>query len=184
MTLSSTLGRAIELLDGCGIAHMIAGSVAGIQYSFARTTQDIDIVVQLDEESLRCLLGAAEEAGFYVPAQTALDALDRRDQFNLLDMRLGWKVELIIQKDRPFSRIEFDRRQRAVIDGVEVHIASVEDIILSKLEWAQAGESDRQLRDVSNILETSDGLIDWSYVERWARDLDVTALLASLRTQP
>jgi hypothetical protein len=69
-------------------------------------------------------------------------------------------ADLILRKDRPFSRAEFERRQPAEIAGVVVFVATAEDTIVAKLEWARAGESERQLRDVIGILEVSGERLD------------------------
>jgi hypothetical protein len=47
------------------------------------------------------------------------------------------------------------------------HVASAEDVIIAKLEWALAGESERQLRDVAAILAVSGDRLDHGYLERW-----------------
>ena len=75
------------------------------------------------------------------------------------------------------------RRQRAEVAGVSVWVASAEDTILAKLEWARAGESERQLRDVVGVLEARRGELDLAYVERWVRELSLSDLWARVRTQ-
>jgi len=180
VSLTATLAQIVTMLDGCAVPHMLAGSVASTQYSFPRTTQDIDIVVQLTSETLESILRRADAAGFYALRSSAQAAVAHRRQFNLIDNRTGWKVDLIVQKDRPFSRTEFERRIPLKIDGVDLFIATAEDVILSKLERAQAGGSERQLRDVSNILEVSGPSIDMHYVAQWAEALGVADLRASI----
>lgn len=60
--------------------------------------------------------------------------------------------------------------------GVLVAIASPEDTILSKLEWARrAGRSEKQLEDAAGVLALNPG-IDHAYVERWAGELGVLDL--------
>src|ERR1051325_11285206 len=39
---------------------------------------------------------------------------------------------------------------------------------LSKLEWAKEGESERQLRDVRELLTLEGERVDRAYVERWS----------------
>jgi hypothetical protein len=63
-----------------------------------------------------------------------------------------------------------------VIAGVEVFVATAEDTIVAKLEWARAGESERQLRDVVGILETSGERLDRGYLERWIEELGLRSL--------
>lgn len=95
--------------------------------------------------------------------------------FNIVDFASGWKVDLIVRKNRPFSRAEFDRRVRTTLLEVPVFIASAEDTIVAKLEWSKmAGGSDRQRRDVAGIVAAHGGDLDRAYIERWALDLDLS----------
>jgi hypothetical protein len=85
-------------------------------------------------------------------------------------------VDLVLRKDRAFSASEFERRQAARIFGLAVFVATPEDTILSKLEWAKLGESERQLRDVAGILAIAGPTLDRAYIERWLGELGVGAL--------
>ena len=51
--------------------------------------------------------------------------------------------------------------------GTRLYIASAEDVILSKLEWAKMSSSERQINDVAGILRTQGDDLDLEYVERW-----------------
>ncbi len=93
------------------------------------------------------------EDHWYVSEEAALAAVRRGSQFNVLDMETGWKAHLIVRKARPFSRAEFDRRERAELLGVATWIATAEDTMFAKLEWrAKGGGLERQLADVVGIL--------------------------------
>jgi hypothetical protein len=50
-------------------------------------------------------------------------------------------------------------------------MASPEDVVVSKLEWAQKAGSERQLRDVRGILAAKRGSLDLAYIERWVAEL-------------
>jgi hypothetical protein len=50
-------------------------------------------------------------------------------------------------------------------------IASAEDVLVAKLEWAKAGESARQLEDCANILRARSGDLDRPYLEHWVTQL-------------
>ena len=129
---------------------MVAGSLASTLHGEPRSTQDIDLVVDPTPDQLAAFVDRLDTDRFYVG--DAFGALERRDQFNVIDVTTGWKVDLIIRKDRPFSQTEFGRRRPAVILGVRTAVASVEDTILAKLEWAKADDSDRQRRDVTAMI--------------------------------
>ncbi len=49
----------------------------------------------------------------------------------MIDTTSGWKVDLIMRKDRPFSRAEFARRRPTEVLGVGVFLATPEDTVLA-----------------------------------------------------
>jgi hypothetical protein len=81
-------------------------------------------------------------------------------------------VDLIVRKE-PFSQQEFQRRLPARVLGLDVFIASPEDTILSKLEWAKQSGSERQIEDVAGILRVKREKLDIAYLDRWAEVLGV-----------
>jgi hypothetical protein len=50
-------------------------------------------------------------------------------------------------------------------------MATREDLVVAKLEWAKKGESELQLRDVRAILRTAGADFEWDYVESWVNEL-------------
>ncbi|HUQ64455.1 MAG TPA: hypothetical protein VM121_11935 [Acidimicrobiales bacterium] len=66
-----------------------------------------------------------------------------------------------------------------VVDGVRVHMATAEDTILAKLEWARLGGSNRRLRDVAGIFEVSGEGLDRAYLEYWGEHLGLIDDLAT-----
>jgi hypothetical protein len=116
-----------------------------------------------------------------VDESAARDALLRRSMFNVMDMQTGWKIDFIIRKSRPFSSIEFGRRQPAKLFDVETFVASPEDVILAKLEWASMSGSERQLADVMGMVGAKHGSLDAEYLQKWARELNVTDLWEKCR---
>ncbi len=141
-----------------------------------RATQDIDIVVDLNESLLACFLAKLPPDNYSVDADTAREALASRSPFNIIDLCTGWKADIVVRKLRPFSVEELRRASTANIHGVDARVASAEDTVLSKLEWAAMGESERQLRDVAGIIEVQAGSLDLAYVEKWATELGVDEL--------
>ena len=170
------LARLILALNETGTPHMVSGSFASIYYGVPRTTHDIDIVVEFSGPGLRRFLARLPEDEYYVSHEAALAAVRGRGQFNVIDFETGWKVDLIQRKDREFSETEFARRQPAELAGVQVHIASVEDVVLSKLEWSLKSGSKRQIDDVVGVLAVSGASLDQAYIELWAERLGVAGL--------
>ena len=181
MTTQRTfLDRLIAILDQLGIPYMVAGSLGSSFYGRPRATQDVDIVIAPSADQLDSLIGLLAERGYYVSLDAARDALRRRAMFNVIDVAAGWKADLIVRKDRPFSVEEFQRRRLIEAPGQTLWIVSPEDAILSKLEWAQGRQSELQRADALAVAVAHLGRLDLRYLERWARELGVEDSLSRL----
>lgn len=174
MSLADFIGRLTAALEAAGVEYMICGSVASFFHGVPRTTQDVDLVVRLDPGQVEALLAQLPEEQFYVSEVAAKDAARRRRQFNVIDLQTGWKADLIVQKDRAFSRVEFARRERVVLLGVSAWVASAEDTILAKLEWSARSGSDRQVEDARGVAQVQGETLDVVYLEEWAEALGLT----------
>ena len=95
--------------------------------------------------------------------------------FNLLDLKTGFKVDIIFLKPTAFNQEEFRRRTEADVEGVHVFVATKEDLVVSKLEWAKLGESSRQIEDVAGILKVQGAALDRVYVEKWVKEMGLSA---------
>jgi hypothetical protein len=172
--LAATLRALVERLDALDIAHMLVGSVAALAHGRSRSTQDFDVVIDVERDSLLALVQALDPERFYVSEEAAIEALTRWSSFNVIDLATGWKVDLIPLKPRPFSRREFSRRQSMSVFDIEVCVASVEDVVLAKLEWSKrAGGSARQLEDVRELVSLWGDRLDCDYVAAGAAELGV-----------
>jgi hypothetical protein len=185
MTPEEAVAAVIAALDTAGIPYMVAGSFASSHHGRPRSTHDADIVIDPDPASLDRLTAQLDRAGFYVDAGHARDALRRRRQFNAIESSSAFKIDLIIRKDRPFSREEFERRRSADLGGGwRVWLATAEDTLLAKLEWARrGGDSEKQLADAAGIVAVVREL-DHPYIERWARELGVLDLWQRITAEP
>ena len=165
-----------ERLEGIGVAYMLTGSMAMNYYAQPRMTRDIDFVIEV-EPAHSAKLVAAFESDYYVPREPLEQEIATRGMFNLLHLDSVIKVDLVVRKDNPYRRLEFERRALVALPGFKTWIASKEDLILSKLVWAKAGDSELQRRDVRNLLSTSAEL---AYLRQWAVGLGVDDLLEEM----
>jgi hypothetical protein len=128
--VSGLLDRVAQLLEAAGIPFMVAGSFASTAHGLPRSTQDLDLVIDPpDAAALEAMLASIPADRYYVDADAARDALRRRSMFNMIDLASGWKVDLIVRKNRAFSRDEFAQRMKMSVLGVPVFVASPEDTI-------------------------------------------------------
>jgi len=176
------LSRLTAKLAAAGIPNMVVGSFASSFHGVPRSSQDLDLVIDPQPESLRRLLADLPASDYYADAEAALDALRRRTLFNVIDMATAWKADLIVRKARPYSVEEMSRRVEGDLLGARVFVASPEDTLISKLEWAQqGGGSELQLRDVSGILQLRGAELDRGYIDRWVAELGLDELWRRVR---
>ncbi|HSV91565.1 MAG TPA: hypothetical protein VLH81_00760, partial [Desulfobacterales bacterium] len=161
------------LLSAAEIPYMIVGSLASSYHGRPRATQDIDVVVEADAQRVSRFVGECVDRGFYVDLPDALQAVAQGTMFNVIDPTSGNKLDVIMRKDRSFSRGEFERRSLVDVPGGVAVIATPEDVILAKLEWGRASGSDRHHRDALGIAQVQGASLDAAYLRRWASVLGV-----------
>jgi len=178
------LKQVVEVLEASGAEHMLVGSHASSLQGEPRLTHDIDLVVVLPASAARLLAAAFPPPNFYLDEQSVLDAIRKRDHFNLLDAEGGDKVDFWVLKDDAYARESFSRRRRASYLGINVDVMAPEDTILSKLAWAElSGGSEKQFRDVLRVYEVQAGQLDLTYLERWVDPLGVRTLWKRVLTE-
>lgn len=176
LTELDILGLVGDRLSASGIDYMLTGSVAMAYYATPRMTRDLDIVVHLMPKDVGTLVDAFSTE-FYIDADAARDAVSSEHLFNLMHLSTAIKVDLIVRKSSEYRRVEFERRKLVDLGPIRTWIVSREDLILSKLVWAQDSGSELQRRDIRQLL---DGPVDRDYLHRWAAGLGVAALLQEL----
>ena len=174
MTLAELLDLLARTLDAHDIPYMLTGSLASSFHGVPRATQDIDVVVDATAGALLEAGEALRDAGLYVSDEAIGEAVASGGIFNAVDPGSGWKVDFVMRKDRPFSRSEFESRRSIDFMGVHIGIARAEDMVVAKLEWAKLGDSERQIRDVAELLRVQGRALDQERIERWVGELGLS----------
>ena len=183
MSLAVFLRKVAEILDEAGVPYMLTGSLASAYYAVPRATQDLDVVIAAEEPGIERVVQDLLKAQWYVGREAALEARRTQGQFTAIDPESGWKVDLIVRRDRTYSRTEFERRERVALLGVEVAVASLEDFVIAKLEWGRLGDSALQRRDVVQLLERAWDQLDQAYLKEWITDLGLQSEWDEARRQ-
>ncbi len=180
--LAASLREISRRLAAHGIPFMVVGSVAALAHGRSRSTQDFGLVIDSDLARLRAFVRDLPEERFYASEEAAMEAARDGSMFNVVDVETGWKVDLILRKNRPFSIEEFGRRVEVAVLGLRLPVASVEDVIIAKLEWSSlGGGSRRQREDVVALLEQARDRLDLAYVECWVDALGLRDEWEALR---
>jgi hypothetical protein len=175
------VGAAIEAVGG---EYFVGGSVASSLQGEPRATNDIDIVVSMLSFRVRAF---AETLGsdFDIDQAMVRDALSHGGSANIFYLPLVTKVDIFGVGSAVYDEVEFSRRHRVKVrrTGEELWIKSPEDTVLRKLCWYREGGevSEKQWRDVIEVLRVSKHEIDPAYLDSWAPRLGVTTLLARAR---
>jgi hypothetical protein len=167
------LRQIATALEANGIPYMLTGSLASSMYGVPRATNDIDIVIAPTRAQLITLVDMFRRVGFTVEREHAVAQLNKHGMFNVIDFKRGMKVDLIIRKEREFNVREFSRRKTHEIEDMRLTIATPEDVIVAKLEWAKASGSERQLRDAAGILQVQGERLDIEYIQECVGEFDL-----------
>ena len=173
--------QVTRILEELEIAYVIGGSMASTAYGRIRTTMDVDIVADLTTDQATPLVRALQ-SDFYVDSSSVTEAIQRRSSCSFIHLETMFKVDLFIAKDRPFDRLQIQRRTRMVLGDEphqEAYVATAEDIIMAKLDWYRLGgeQSERQWRDIQGVLQISGNRLDNDYMRQTAAGLNVSKLL-------
>lgn len=183
MTAQDLLARLVAALAAAQIPYMLTGSYASSLHSVPRATRDLDIVIFPNREQLIRFIGSLPADRYHTDLDEAMDCLLRRSSFNVIDYASGWKVDFIIPPFDEFHIEEFERRRMIDVGGLLLSVVSPEDIVIAKLLWAKAGESERQIKDAAAVVQLQGSNLDLGYVEKWIRKLGLEPQWLSARSK-
>jgi hypothetical protein len=163
----------VARLDSCGVSYAFTGGILAIHYGEPRTTQDVDVVVQIfsAEDAEKLIQAFAED--YDIDPDAIHLAIQNRDMAQAFHQTRFAKVDLHFGELIPG---EFERARRITLfPEVSAPVFSREDALLSKLLWIQMG-SHRSKRDAAAMLRNQ-APIDLSFVESMATELGVLEIL-------
>ena len=177
MEPSELLRYVVGVLEKLGLSYLVTGSTATIFFGEPRFTNDIDIVVALPAERVAAFCRAFPESEFYLSEEAARQAVEKCSQFNIIHPTSGLKVDIIIPPDTPFNRSRFARATRVrPAEDCDAAFASIEDVIIKKMESYREGGSGKHLRDITGVLKVSGRSVDRAYIADWAARLGLESI--------
>lgn len=168
--------KTTQRLEKLGIHYYVGGSLASSAYGIPRSTQDVDIIADIQEYHIEPLVNE-----FYIDAEMIRESLNYKSSFNLIHLDTMIKVDVYIFDDTPFAFSKMSRRRRESIEDkpeTSAYISSPEDVILQKLRWYNIGGrvSDQQWKDILGVIKVQSTKIDFKYLKSWASKLDLLIL--------
>jgi hypothetical protein len=189
------LARKIaDILLPLNIPYVVGGSVASSLLGENRSTQDLDLVIDLEARTAQRLIDAMS-GEFYISSSAVNEAIaksktaPRESSFNVIYLPSMEKADIFVMGSHdPFSTSVMGRRQLFPVSGLQeegIYIYSPEDIVLQKLSWYKLipGGSQKQWRDVLGVLKVQKERLDLAYLNQWAVTLQLTDLLSGALLQ-
>lgn len=135
------VARQLEKLH---VPYVLGGSFASSLHGEPRSTNDVDVVADLDLRTARLFVESLGEP-FYADVSAAIEAVRVGGSFHVVHIESAVKVDIFVAGADPFDHERMRRRQQilvgAVADDARLYVGTAEDVILRKLEWYRRGAS-------------------------------------------
>jgi hypothetical protein len=162
---------------------MVTGATAAILYGQPRVTNDLDVVLSLDETGRAALLAAFPETEFYVPPETVIRAEQARNQrghFNLIHHETGYKADIYLTGADPLHAWAMPlRRTMRWNDDMRIIVAPPEYVVLRKLEFYREGGSTKHPADIRAIRDITG--VDEALLAPWLERMNLVPLWQTLK---
>ena len=180
MTAIETAILVIRALDDLEIPYMLVGSFSSSYYGIARSTKDVDLVVQLDDRSIS-EVDRALGPRFKLDRQMSFETITGTIKHVFTVDETSFQVEVFRLSDDPHDQERFRRRQCVEFQDQDTWLPTAEDVILTKLVWSSTGNRPKDADDVRDVIAVQGDAIDWDYVHRWCDEHGTRDLLDEIR---
>lgn len=176
----------VARLEAIGAPYMVTGATAAILYGQPRVTNDLDVVLSLDDAARAALLQAFPESEFYVPPESVIRAEQARSQrghFNLIHLDSGYKADIYLAGNDPLHAWALPLRRRLKwTDQLHLAVAPPEYVVLRKLEFYREGRSTKHPADIRAIAEITG--VDEPLMAPWLARMGLNALWQEVKAAP
>jgi len=168
-TFAKALKKITDILNEEEINYMIVGGFAVSFHNRARTTNDIDLVLQIYPQHVKLILKHFPEwQGF---EESFIESAKRGMLFNITDFETGIRYDFMSYQDSDYNWRAFERRKEVEFFGIKCYISTKEDLIISKLKWYNITPSEKQMEDLKFLL--LDKELNKDYLKIWCTKLKI-----------
>lgn len=182
LSFQEFLKMILYVLEKSDIDYMIGGAVAVWPWGEPRSTQDINIVIQLGVDHINTLSKELEKVEIFLPPDIIMENLyeTRGDpSINVIHGTSGYKAEMFLVREGDELRKAAFKRRVKVDFGPEVgeiFIHSPEDLIIYKMLYYSLSQQTKHIRDIGSILKTMGEQLDREYIKRWAEEKQLISI--------
>ena len=156
--LEDALHSVVSVLEGQGLPYMLMGGMANLVWGEARTTQDIDITVQVDPAQLSDTVTRLTQIFRALPENPL--AFVKRTRVLPIVTANGIRADLIFA-ELPYQEQAIRRARPVTLGDRAVRVCSPEDLIIHKI----ISERSKDLDDVRGIVRTQGSHLDRAYLD-------------------
>jgi hypothetical protein len=179
--------RLIAELESQGVAYAIGGSVAAMVYSEPRSTIDIDVMIDVDQQQLELVVDTITAWGVYIDPLETIDEFMRPGHLpiNVVDGLSGTKADIYITRTEGHDRQAMVRRRHLVLyedPELKAWFLSPEDIIIYKLDYYRQSEgiATKHPKDIAKMLSVVGHELDLVYLDEWTTKLDLNSIWSAI----
>jgi hypothetical protein len=180
MTGNEAVRIVAEGLEACGISYMLVGSFSSNIYGSPRTTQDPEFAIELGQSSIDELARRLAPS-IRIDPQLSFETVTMTRRYIADVAGMSLKIALFLLDNDPHDEERFRRRQRVTLLDRQVWIPTVEDVIVTKLQWGLLVGRSTDRHDIRDLIAIQGDRIDWDYVHRWCEQHGTRALLDEIR---
>lgn len=166
--MDEILTLVCDFLNREKIDYVVVGGLAVIFHGIPRTTMDVDMILQIEEEEIARFVEFLGENGFFTGVEDMKTAFEEKSHCTVQDKRSMIRLDVKEVYD------EMDRRtlrRRITFEhmGTRIYLASPEDIVANKLVFG----SEQDIRDAEGIYVRQMNSLDKEYLEDICRKMGV-----------
>jgi predicted nucleotidyltransferase len=149
----------LRTLNDAGVRYLVAGGIAVIAHGYQRMTDDVDLVLAMDDENVLKATGVFERLGYRPRVPVKIHDLadaEKRRQWVIEKMAVvfqldgptstAWPVDIFLHLPFEFEE-EWNRAKRSVLtDGLVIPSVSMDTLIAMK-------EAAGRLKDQNDLLQ-------------------------------
>ena len=144
------------------------GGIAVGVYGVPRTTYDVDGFILASIDQIDLLLSALVKEGFKYEKEHFIKVIKDKKFLTLVYSKYKMYIDLFVAID-DFEKGILRRSRKLKFNRIAINVIAPEDLILLKL---QAGR-ERDLEDIRGIILENISRLDFKYLKKWAKKLDV-----------
>jgi len=143
ITLPKDFKEFIELLSKNNVRYIVIGGYAVVYHGYVRSTNDIDIWIDLHKDNIKKVIKALDEFGF-----SSLKIKETDFSPNQI-IQLGYpphRIDLITTPAGIDFETCYESKEHVTIDNIAVNIIDLENLIKAK-------KASKRIRDLADVEE-------------------------------